>query len=67
MSTPDLPSFTRRLNSLITSDQASSDLRRYFGIDLQPEAVPFTTEVLPRPMPCNDNGLSSNEDGASGQ
>ncbi|MET7780073.1 DUF6308 family protein [Streptomyces sp. NPDC005388] len=42
MSTPDLPPFTRRLNSLITSDQASSDLRRYFGIDLQPGAVPFT-------------------------
>ncbi|WP_405810219.1 DUF6308 family protein [Streptomyces sp. NBC_00210] len=31
-----------RLNSLITSDQAVSDLRCYFGTGLLDEAVPFT-------------------------
>ncbi|MET7519553.1 DUF6308 family protein [Streptomyces sp. NPDC005480] len=42
MSAPEPQPFTRRLNSLITSDQAFSDLRRYFGIDAPPGTVPFT-------------------------
>ncbi|MEU7488091.1 DUF6308 family protein [Streptomyces sp. NPDC042319] len=35
-------SLPRRLNGLITSDQAVTGLRRYFGIDLQLGAVAFT-------------------------
>ncbi|MFF1769066.1 DUF6308 family protein [Streptomyces sp. NPDC058249] len=42
MSTPELQPFTRQLNSLITSDHAAADLRRYFGIDAPPGMVPFT-------------------------
>jgi len=42
VSTPELQPFTRRLNSLVTSEQAPSDLRRYFGVDLQTGAVPYT-------------------------
>ena len=41
MPTPDLQPLTRQLGALITSDQAVSDLRRYFGVDLQPGAAPF--------------------------
>ncbi|WP_405776585.1 DUF6308 family protein [Streptomyces sp. NBC_01538] len=36
------PPLAHRLNSLITSDQAVSDLRCYFGTGLFDEAVPFT-------------------------
>ncbi|MET7906602.1 DUF6308 family protein [Streptomyces sp. NPDC005355] len=41
MRTPDLPPLTSRLSNFITSDQASADLRRYFGIGLQPGAMPY--------------------------
>ncbi|MFJ3645262.1 DUF6308 family protein [Streptomyces murinus] len=36
------PPLTRRLSSLITSDQAVPNLRRYFGTSLLHEAEPFT-------------------------
>ncbi|MFF2361171.1 DUF6308 family protein [Streptomyces sp. NPDC058122] len=36
------PTLAHRLNSFITSDQAVPDLRRYFGIGLLDDAVPFT-------------------------
>lgn len=36
------PPLAHRLNSLITSDQAISDLRCYFGTGLLDKAVPFT-------------------------
>ncbi|BAU81216.1 hypothetical protein SLA_0261 [Streptomyces laurentii] len=36
------PPLAQRLNSLITSDQAVSDLRSYFGTGLLDETAPFT-------------------------
>lgn len=43
MSSADLPQpFVERLRAFITDAQAIVDLRRYFGIDLPPDVMPFT-------------------------